>query len=74
MGNPLSVWREIAGHRRSLKKRFSLYEIVHSYILMFKLTWITGKELKREIKKQRRPISLEEKRENFIAVVETEKC
>ena len=32
--------------------------------------WITEKELEREIKKtQRRPISLEEKRENFIAAV-----
>ena len=31
--------------------------------------WITEKELEREIKKQRRTILLEEKRENFIAVV-----
>ena len=31
--------------------------------------WITEKELGREIKKQRRTILLEEKRENFIAVV-----
>ena len=37
-------------------------------ILMSTLTWITGKELKREIK-QRKPISLEEKHENNIAVV-----
>ena len=35
---------------------------------MSTLTWITGKELKREIK-QRKPISLEEKHENNIAVV-----
>ena len=35
---------------------------------MSSLTWITGKELKREIK-QRKPISLEEKHENNIAVV-----
>ena len=34
----------------ALKKRFSLYEIVYSCILMSTLTWITGKELKREIK------------------------
>ena len=34
------------------------------------LTWITEKELTREInKKQRGPISLEEKHENFIAAV-----
>ena len=33
------------------------------------LTWITEKELEREIKKQR-PISLEEKRENSIAALE----
>ena len=31
--------------------------------------WITEKELEQEIKKQRRPILLEEKPENFIAVV-----
>ena len=31
--------------------------------------WITEKELEREIKKQRRTILLEEKHENFIAVV-----
>ena len=31
--------------------------------------WITEKELEREIKKQRRTILLEEKPENFIAVV-----
>ena len=34
------------------------------------LTWITEKELEREIKKQQRPISLEEKRENSIAALE----
>ena len=34
------------------------------------LTWITEKEQERELKKQRRPISLEEKRENSIAELE----
>ena len=34
------------------------------------LTWITENELEREIKKQQRPISLEEKRENSIAALE----
>ena len=34
------------------------------------LTWITEKELEREIKKQQRPISLEEKRENSMAALE----
>ena len=36
---------------------------------MSALTWITEKELGRGIKKQRRPISLEEKRKHFIAAV-----
>ena len=38
-------------------------------ILMSTLTWIAEKELGREIKKQRRRISLEERHENFIAAV-----
>ena len=33
------------------------------------MTWITEKELERETKNKQRPISLEEKLENFIAVV-----
>ena len=36
----------------ALEKSFSSYEIVYSCILMSKLTWITGKELQREIKKE----------------------
>ena len=36
---------------------------------MSTLTWITEKELEQEIKKQLRPILLEEKHENFIAMV-----
>ena len=36
---------------------------------MSTLTWITEKELQREIKKQLRLILLEEKHENFVAMV-----
>ena len=36
---------------------------------MSTLTWITEKELQQEIKKQLRPILLEEKHENFVAMV-----
>ena len=36
---------------------------------MSTLTWITEKELKREIKKQRRPIALEETHEHFKVAV-----
>ena len=41
------------GHRRSKKKSVFLCEIVYSCILMFTLTWITGKELERDIKKNK---------------------
>ena len=36
---------------------------------MSRLTWITVKELEREIKKHKRQMSLETQHENFIAVV-----
>ena len=42
---------------------------------MSTLTWITEKEQERDFKKQqRRPISVEEKLENFIAAVRNASC
>ena len=51
------------------KKTTTKPSLSFDWILMSTLTWITEKELERDIKKQRRPISLEEKHENFIAAV-----